>query len=31
MKLLDRKKYNKIVIITNGANNAQVFIEKARV
>ena len=30
MKLLDRKKYNKIVIITNGANNAQQFIEKSR-
>ena len=30
MKLLDRKKYNKILIITNGANNAQQFIEKSR-
>ena len=30
MKLLDRKKYNKILIISNGANNAQKFIENSR-
>ena len=30
MDLLDRKKYNKIFIITNGNNNGQKFILKAR-
>ena len=30
MKLLDRKKYNKIIIITNGNNNGMDFINNAR-
>ena len=30
LKLIDIKKYNKIIIITNGNNNAKEFINKAR-
>ena len=30
MKILDRKKYNKIIILTNGNNNGKDFIIKAR-
>ena len=30
LKLIDRKKYNKIIIISNGYNNGQDFIKKAR-
>ena len=30
IKLLERKKYNKIIIITNGNNNGQNFIMKAK-
>ena len=29
MKLIDRKKYNKIIIITNGNNNGKEFIDEA--
>ena len=30
LKLIDRKKYNKIIIITNGGNNGEEFIKEAR-
>ena len=30
LKLIDRKKYNKIILITNGGNNGKEFIIKAR-
>ncbi len=30
LKLIDRKKYNKIILITNGNNNGEYFIKKAR-
>ena len=30
LKLIDRKKYNKIILITNGNNNGEDFINKAR-
>ena len=30
LKLIDRKKYNKIVIITNGGNNGEDFIKESR-
>ena len=30
LKLIDRKKYNKIILITNGGNNGRDFIIKAR-
>ena len=30
MKLIDRKKYNKIIIITNGNNNGKEFIDNTR-
>ena len=30
LKLIDRKKYNKIVIITNGGNNGEEFIQESR-
>ena len=30
MKLIDRKKYNKIIIITNGNNNGKEFIDYSR-
>ena len=30
LKLIDRKKYNKIVIITNGGNNGEEFIKESR-
>ena len=30
LKLIDRKKYNKIILITNGNNNGEYFINKAR-
>ena len=30
LKLIKRKKYNKIIIITNGGNNGEYFIKKAR-
>ena len=30
LKLIDRKKYNKIIIITNGGNNGEDFIKNAR-
>ena len=30
LDLIDRKKYNKIIIITNGSNNANKFIKEAR-
>jgi hypothetical protein len=30
LKLIKRKKYNKIIIITNGGNNGEDFIKKAR-
>ena len=30
LKLIDRKKYNKIILITNGGNNGNEFIIKAR-
>ena len=30
MKLIDRKKYNKVIIITNGNNNGKEFIDNSR-
>ena len=30
LRLIDRKKYNKIIIITNGGNNGEEFINEAR-
>ena len=30
LKLVDRKKYNKIILITNGGNNGEQFIKEAR-
>jgi hypothetical protein len=30
LKLIDRKKYNKIIIITNGGNNGEEYIKEAR-
>ncbi len=30
LKLIDRKKYNKIIIITNGGNNGEDFIKESR-
>ena len=30
LKLIDRKKYNKIIIITNGGNNGEEFIKESR-
>ena len=30
LKLIDRKKYNKIILITNGGNKGEEFIKKAR-
>jgi hypothetical protein len=30
LKLIDRKKYNKIVIVTNGGNNGEEFIKESR-
>ena len=30
LKLVDRKKYNKIIIITNGGNNGEEFIKESR-
>ena len=30
LKLIKRKKYNKIILITNGANNGEAFIDDAR-
>ena len=30
LKLVDRKKYNKIIIVTNGGNNGKEFIDKSR-
>ena len=30
LKLIDRKKYNKIIIITNGGNNGEQYIKEAR-
>ena len=30
LKLIDKKKYNKIIIITNAENNAEEFINKSR-
>ena len=30
LRLIDRKKYNKIIIITNGGNNGEEFINESR-